>query len=69
MDITAAGHTALFNDFVAATREKCPLQVDDRAGRQAVAVEDGAVHEAAGKLDEMMRPISGKKQAHTRRRA
>ena len=47
MDINAAGHTALFNDFVASTREKRAPQVDGRAGRQSVALVEAIYRSAA----------------------
>jgi len=47
MDITAAGHTALFHDFVAATLEKRLPQVDGRAGRQSVALVEAIYRSAA----------------------
>ena len=47
MDITAAGHTALFNDFVAATREKRAPQVDGHTGRQSVALVEAIYRSAA----------------------
>jgi UDP-N-acetyl-2-amino-2-deoxyglucuronate dehydrogenase len=47
MDITAAGHTALFNDFVAAVCEKRAPQVDGHAGRQSVALIEAIYRSAA----------------------
>ncbi len=47
MDITAAGHTALFNDFVVAVHEKRPPQIDGYAGRQSVALVEAIYRSAA----------------------
>jgi UDP-N-acetyl-2-amino-2-deoxyglucuronate dehydrogenase len=47
MDITAAGHTALFNDFVAAVREKRAPLIDGHAGRQSVALIEAIYRSAA----------------------
>jgi len=47
MDITAAGHTALFCDFVAAAREKRSPQVDGHAGRRSVALVEAIYRSAA----------------------
>ena len=47
MDINATGHTALFNDFVAAAREKRTPQVDGHAGRQSVALVEAIYRSAA----------------------
>lgn len=47
MDITAAGHTALYNDFVAAIQEgRAPL-VDGRQGRHSVALVEAIYRSAA----------------------
>lgn len=47
MDITAAGHTALYNDFVAAIREgRAPL-VDGRQGRYSVSLVEAIYRSAA----------------------
>ena len=47
MDITAAGHTALFTDFVAAARERRAPQVDGPAGRRSVALVEAIYRSAA----------------------
>ncbi len=47
MDITAAGHTAVFCDFVAAVREKRAPLVDGHAGRQSVALVEAIYRSAS----------------------
>ena len=47
MDITAAGHTSVFGDFVAAVRERRPPQVDGQAGRRSVALVEAIYRSAA----------------------
>jgi predicted dehydrogenase len=46
MDITAAGHTALYRDFVAAIHEGRAPQVDGREGRKSVSVVEGIYRSA-----------------------
>jgi predicted dehydrogenase len=46
MDITAAGHTALYRDFVAAIREGRDPMVHGREGRKSVAVVEGIYRSA-----------------------
>ncbi len=47
MDITAAGHTALYNEFVAAIRAGRPSLVDGREGRRSVALVEAIYRSAA----------------------
>ena len=47
MDITAAGHTALYNDFVAAIRAGRPPLVAGREGRRSVALVEAIYRSAA----------------------
>jgi UDP-N-acetyl-2-amino-2-deoxyglucuronate dehydrogenase len=47
MDITAAGHTALYNDFVSAIRAGRPSLVDGHEGRRSVALVEAIYRSAA----------------------
>jgi predicted dehydrogenase len=46
MDISAAGHVAVFQDFAAAIREGRRPAIDGRAGRRSIAVVE-AIYQAA----------------------
>lgn len=57
MDITAAGHTALYNDFVAAIRERRAPLVDGHQGRHSVALVEAIYRSAASGETVALEPV------------